>query len=203
MNNYAWLGAATALLAGAANADAVDSLRDFAQNVKSGKASFTQTVTSVDGAKKKTSSGQFEFVRPNRFRFVYAKPFEQHIVADGQKVWLYDVDLNQVTVRPLAQALGATPAALLAGATLDKEFELKAAPAAEGFEWVLATPKVKDGPIQSLRVGFKGRELAALDIVDAFGQRSALRFSALEQNIKLAEDQFRFTPPKGADIIQQ
>ncbi len=203
MNNYAWLGAATALLAGAANADAVDSLRDFAQNVKSGKASFTQTVTSVDGAKKKTSSGQFEFVRPNRFRFVYAKPFEQHIVADGQKVWLYDVDLNQVTVRPLSQALGATPAALLAGATLDKEFELKAAPAAEGFEWVLATPKVKDGPIQSLRVGFKGRELAALDIVDAFGQRSALRFSALEQNIKLAEDQFRFTPPKGADIIQQ
>ena len=142
-------------------------------------------------------------MRPNRFRFVYAKPFEQHIVADGQKVWLHDVDLNQVTVRPLAQALGATPAALLAGATLDKEFDLKAAPAAEGFEWVLATPKVKDGPIQSLRVGFKGRELAALDIVDAFGQRSALRFSALEQNIKLPEDQFRFTPPKGADVIQQ
>ncbi|HET9205600.1 MAG TPA: outer membrane lipoprotein chaperone LolA, partial [Burkholderiaceae bacterium] len=101
-------------LAGGARADAVDSLRDFAQNVKSGKASFTQTVTSVDGAKKKTSSGQFEFVRPNRFRFVYAKPFEQQIVADGQKVWLYDVDLNQVTVRPMAQALGATPAALLA-----------------------------------------------------------------------------------------
>jgi outer membrane lipoprotein carrier protein len=189
--------------AGGARADAVDSLRDFAQNVKSGKASFTQTVTSVEGTKKKTSSGQFEFVRPNRFRFVYAKPFEQQIVADGQKVWLYDVDLNQVTVRPMTQALGATPAALLAGATLDKEFDLKAAPTAEGFEWVLATPKVKDGPIQSLRVGFKGKELAALDIVDAFGQRSALRFTALEQNVKLAEEQFRFTPPKGADVIQQ
>ena len=190
-------------LAGGARADAVDSLRDFAQNVKSGKASFTQTVTSVDGAKKKTSSGQFEFVRPNRFRFVYAKPFEQQIVADGQKVWLYDVDLNQVTVRPMAQALGATPAALLAGATLDKEFDLKAVPAAEGFEWVQATPKIKDGPIQLLRVGFKGKDLAALDIVDAFGQRSALRFTALEQNIKLADEQFRFTPPKGADVIQQ
>jgi outer membrane lipoprotein carrier protein len=189
--------------AGGARADAVESLRDFAQNVKSGKAAFTQTVTSVDGAKKKTSSGQFEFVRPNRFRFVYAKPFEQHIVADGQKVWLYDVDLNQVTVRPLAQALGATPAALLAGATLDKDFKLEPAPTVEGIEWVLATPKVKDGPIQSLRVGFKGRELAALDIVDAFGQRSALRFTALEQNVKLSEDQFRFTPPKGADVIQQ
>jgi outer membrane lipoprotein carrier protein len=189
--------------AGGAHADAVDSLRDFAQNVKSGKASFTQTVTSVDGAKKKTSSGQFEFVRPNRFRFVYARPFEQQIVADGQKVWLYDVDLNQVTVRPMAQALGATPAALLAGATLDKEFDLKAAPSAEGFDWVQATPKVKDGPIQQLRVGFKGKELAALDIVDAFGQRSALRFTALEQNVKLADDHFRFTPPKGADVIQQ
>ncbi|HET9204904.1 MAG TPA: outer membrane lipoprotein chaperone LolA, partial [Burkholderiaceae bacterium] len=152
---------------------------------------------------KKTSSGQFEFVRPNRFRFVYAKPFEQQIVADGQKVWLYDVDLNQVTVRPMAQALGATPAALLAGATLDKEFDLKPAPATEGLEWVQATPKVKDGPIQQLRVGFKGKDLAALDIVDAFGQRSALRFTALEQNVKLSDDQFRFTPPKGADVIQQ
>jgi outer membrane lipoprotein carrier protein len=188
---------------GGARADSVDLLRDFAQNVKSAKASFTQTVTSADGAKKKTSSGQFEFVRPNRFRFIYAKPFEQQIVADGQKVWLYDVDLNQVTVRPMAQALGATPAALLAGATLDKEFDLKAAPAAEGFEWVQATPRVKDGPIQWLRVGFKGKDLAALDIVDAFGQRSALRFGALEQNVKLADEQFRFTPPKGADVIQQ
>jgi outer membrane lipoprotein carrier protein len=191
------------LFAGAARADSVDLLRDFAQNVKSGRAAFTQTVTSVDGAKKKTSSGQFEFVRPNRFRFSYAKPFEQQIVADGQKVWLYDVDLNQVTVRPMAQALGATPAALLAGATLDKEFDLQAAPAADGFEWVQAMPRVKDGPIQSLRVGFRGKELAALDIVDAFGQRSALRFSALEQNLKLAEDAFRFTPPKGADVIEQ
>ena len=178
-------------------------MRDFAQNVKSGRAGFTQTVTSVDGAKKKDSSGQFEFVRPNRFRFSYAKPFEQQIVADGQKVWLYDVDLNQVTVRPMAQALGATPAALLAGGTLDKEFELKAAPAADGFEWVQATPRVKDGPIKSLRVGFKGPTLAALEIVDAFGQRSMLRFTALEQNIELADSTFHFTPPKGADVIAQ
>ncbi|HEY6355395.1 MAG TPA: outer-membrane lipoprotein carrier protein LolA, partial [Burkholderiaceae bacterium] len=115
----------------------------------------------------------------------------------------YDVDLNQVTVRPIAQALGATPAALLAGGTLDKEFELKALPASDGFEWVQAAPRVKDGPIQSLRVGFKGSVLAALEIVDAFGQRSMLRFTSLEQNVKLADDAFRFTPPKGADVIQQ
>ena len=198
---FAWVFALG--LAGAARADSVDLLRDFAQNVKSGRAAFTQTVTSVDGAKKKDSSGQFEFVRPNRFRFTYAKPFEQQIVADGQKVWLYDVDLNQVTVRAMTQAIGATPAALLAGGTLDKEFELKALPASDGFEWVQAAPRVKDGPIQSLRVGFKGSVLAALEIVDAFGQRSMLRFTALEQNLKLAEDTFRFTPPKGADVIQQ
>jgi outer membrane lipoprotein carrier protein len=191
------------LLAGSAHADSVDLLRDFATNVKSGRAAFTQTVTSVDGAKKKDSSGRFEFVRPNRFRFAYAKPFEQQIVADGQKVWLYDVDLNQVTVRPLAQALGATPAALLAGGTLDKEFDLKAMPAADGLEWVQATPHTKDGPIQSLRVGFKGAALAALEILDGFGQRSLLRFSALEQNIKLPDETFQFTPPKGADVIQQ
>jgi outer membrane lipoprotein carrier protein len=198
-----WVAAATLLLATAARADSVDLLRDFAQNVKSGRAAFTQTVTSADGAKKKNSSGQFEFVRPNRFRFSYAKPFEQQIVADGQKVWLYDVDLNQVTVRPMSQALGATPAALLAGGTLDKEFDLKAAPAADGLEWVQATPKVKDGPIQSLRVGFKGNALSALEIVDAFGQRSRLSFTALEQNIKVADEQFRFTPPQGADVIEQ
>jgi len=197
------LAIAALLLADVAHADSVDLLRDFAQNVKSGRAAFTQTVTSVDGAKKKDSSGQFEFVRPNRFRFTYAKPFEQQIVADGQKVWLYDVDLNQVTVRPMTQAIGATPAALLAGGTLDKEFELKALPAADGLEWVQAAPRVKDGPIQSLRVGFKGSVLAALEIVDAFGQRSMLRFTALEQNLKLADETFRFIPPKGADVIQQ
>ena len=194
---FAWL------LAGAARADSVDLLRDFATNVKSGRAGFTQTVTSVDGAKKKDSSGQFEFVRPNRFRFSYAKPFEQQIVADGQKVWLYDVDLNQVTVRPMTQALGATPAALLAGGTLDKEFDLKAMPPADGLEWVQATPREADGPIRLLRVGFKGSVLAALEIVDAFGQRSMLRFSALEQNIKLPDSTFQFTPPKGADVIAQ
>jgi outer membrane lipoprotein carrier protein len=203
MNSRLAWALATLLACGAARADSVDLLRDFASNVKSARAAFTQTVTSVDGGKKKESSGQFEFVRPNRFRFSYAKPFEQQIVADGQKVWLYDVDLNQVTVRPMTQALGATPAALLAGGAIDKEFDLKAAPAADGLEWVQATPRVKEGSIQSLRVGFKGSTLAALEIVDAFGQRSRLSFSALEQNVKLPDSTFQFTPPKGADVIQQ
>jgi outer membrane lipoprotein carrier protein len=191
------------LCAGAACADSVDTLRAFTREVNSARAEFTQTVTSPDGAKKKVSSGQFEFARPNRFRFAYAKPFEQQIVADGRKVWLYDVDLNQVTVRPIGQALGATPAALLAGASMDKEFELSALPPKDGLEWAQAVPRTREGTIQAIRVGFNGNTLAALEIVDAFGQRSMLRFSALQANPKIADDAFRFVPPKGVDLIEQ
>lgn len=185
----------------AARADAVDTLREFVREVKTGRASFTQTVTSPDGARKKTSSGSFEFARPNRFRFAYSKPFEQLIVSDGQKVWLHDLDLNQVTVRALDQALGATPAALLAGGTLDRDFELSALPARDGLDWVQATPRAKEGSVAQLRVGFRGKTLAALEIVDAFGQRSQLQFSQVEQGVALAPERFRFTPPPGADVI--
>lgn len=191
------------VLAAVARADSVDTLREFTREVRSARAAFTQTVTSPDGAKTKVSSGQFEFARPNRFRFVYAKPFEQQIVADGQKVWLYDVDLNQVTVRPIGQALGATPAALLAGASLDKEFELSALPPKDGLDWAQALPRGREGSIQAIRVGFSGSTLAALEIVDAFGQRSLLRFTALQANPKITDDAFRFVPPKGVDLIEQ
>jgi outer membrane lipoprotein carrier protein len=195
---------ATLLLASPlAQADALQALRDFAQNVRSGKASFTQTVSSPDGAKKKSASGHFEFLRPNRFRFVYSKPFEQQIVADGQKVWLYDLDLQQVTVRPLGQALGATPAALLAGTALEKDFELSAQPDRDGLQWAQAVPRLKDGSIQSIRVGFdKAGQLAAMEITDAFGQRSLLQFAGVQANVKLADDHFRFQPPKGVDVVE-
>ena len=138
------LTAAIALASMAAHADAVQALRDFARDAKTGRAAFTQVVSSADGAKKKSSSGTFEFARPNRFRFAYAKPFEQLIVADGQKVWLYDADLQQASVRAIDQALGATPAALLAGTTLERDFELSAQPSAQGLDWVQALPRVKE-----------------------------------------------------------
>jgi outer membrane lipoprotein carrier protein len=189
--------------AGLAQADAVDTLREFSHDARSGKASFTQTVTSPDGSKKKTSSGTFEFSRPNRFRFAYTKPFEQLIVSDGQKVWLYDLDLNQVSVRAMSQALAATPASLLAGSAMDKDFELAASASKDGIDWVLATPRIKDGTVQALRIGFKGKALAAMEIVDAFGQRSLLQFAGVEVNAKLPEELFRFTPPKGADVMNQ
>ena len=184
-------------------ADSVDTLREFVRDVKSGRAAFTQTVTSADGQKKRSSSGSFEFARPNRFRFAYAKPFEQLIVSDGQKVWIHDLDLNQVSVRRLSAALGATPAALLAGASLEQEFELAAQPSQGGIDWVQATPRQKDGAFQSMRIGFRGKELAAVDILDSFGQRSVLQFSQYAANVALPEASFRFVPPPGADVIEQ
>lgn len=186
-----------------ANAAAVDLLKEFVRDVKSGRAQFTQTVTSPDGLKKRTSSGSFEFARPNRFRFAYTRPFEQLIVADGQRVWIFDADLNQASSRKITQALGATPAALLAGGALESDFELSNLPSAEGLDWALALPRAKEGTFLSMKVGFKGKELSAVEIIDALGQKSVLQFSQFAANPSLGAERFQFTPPKGADVIEQ
>ncbi|MBG6076399.1 outer membrane lipoprotein chaperone LolA [Polaromonas sp. CG_9.11] len=209
---------ATFLIAGfahAACADGLESLESFVRTVGSGRADFSQVVTAParegQTARSKTSSGTFEFSRPNRFKFIYQKPFQQSIVADGQTLWLYDVDLNQVTARKQSAALGSTPAALIAAApdlrALQADFTLAAAPEKDGLEWVVATPKAKDGQLQAVRVGFRAGEkpagLAALEILDSFGQRSVLTFSKVEVNPSLPKDAFQFNPPKGADVIRQ
>lgn len=206
-----WAFALLAAWAAAAGAAGMDSLEAFVKGAKSGKAEFTQVVTSPsrDGqaARTKTSSGTFEFSRPNRFRFHYKKPFEQTIVADGQTLWLHDLDLNQVTARKQAAVLGATPAALIAAApdlgALQQDFALQAAPDADGLQWVQATPKRRDSQLQSVRVGFRGDTLAVLEILDSFGQRSVMRFSNLQINAPLPADAFQFKPPAGADVIRQ
>lgn len=191
------------LAPGAAGADAVDRLRDFAREVKGGEAAFTQTVTSADGARRKLSSGSFSFLRPNRFRFAYDKPFEQLIVSDGQKVWIHDPDLNQASSRPLAKALGQTPAALLAGSSPEQDFALAAEGQRDGLEWLKATPKAKQGAtFQAMRVAFRGKELAAVEIIDNFGQRSMLQFSGWAAAMPPVE-RFRFVPPAGAEVVEQ
>ncbi len=199
------LAAAAVLLpaAVAAQGDAVERLRAFARDVKSGQAGFTQTVTSADGTRTKTSSGRFEFQRPDRFRFAYTKPFAQEIVADGRRVWTYDPDLEQASSRPLAKAIGATPAALLAGGALDSDFALTPDGSADGVDWVRATPKVSDGPFQLMRIGLRGTQLAAIEVVDAFGQRSRLQFADFVPNVALPAEHFRFVPPKGVDVVAQ
>ena len=201
-----------------AKADGLEALDLFIKTARSGRAEFTQVVTSPpregQSARSKTSSGSFEFARPNRFKFVYRKPFEQSIVADGQTLWLYDVDLNQVTARKQSSALASTPAALIAAApdlrALQAEFTLTSAPDKDGLQWVQAVPKSQDGQLQSVRVGFrlagksaaKIAELAALEILDSFGQRSLLSFSRVEINPQLAGDVFQFKSPAGADVIR-
>ena len=206
--------AATLLAAFAAGAfaDGLESLEAFVKTVKSGRADFSQVVTSPpkegQAARSKTSTGTFEFQRPSRFRFVYKKPFEQTIVADGQTLWLYDTELNQVTARAQSQVLGSTPAALIASApdlrALQADFSLQAAPEKDGLQWVLATPKTKDGQLQNVRIGFRpGNELAALEIMDSFGQRSVLSFAKVEVNPALGAETFQFKPPAGADVVRQ
>ncbi len=184
-------------------ADGVDDLRAFVSEVKTGRAQFTQVVTSGDGLKKKNSNGYFEFSRPNRFRFVYSKPFEQVLVGDGQKVWMYDPDLNQVSTRSLSDALGATPAALLSGNGLDKDFDLSPLPAKDGLTWAKATPRVKESNFQYLSVGFRGKDLAALEIIDSFGQRSMLQFADWKPGVTWSATHFEFVVPAGADVLTQ
>lgn len=201
---------ALSLGAALAHAGAIESLENFIKNAKTGRSEFTQVITGParDGqaARTKTSSGTFEFQRPNRFRFEYRKPFEQTIVADGKTLWLHDKDLNQVSQRRQAKVLGSTPAALIAAspdlATLQRDFDLKPLPDRDGLQWLQATPKQKEGQLASMRVGFRGDQLAALDILDGFGQRSLLTFNNLQVNAPVSAEAFRFTPPKGADVVE-
>ena len=202
--------ALTGVLPAAAQTDGLEALENFLRTTRSGRADFTQVVTAParegQAPRSKQSAGSFEFQRPNRFRFTYRKPFPQTIVADGQTLWLHDPDLNQVTARRQAQALGSTPAALIATASdlaaLRQEFELATAPDRDGLQWVQATPRAREGVLRSVRIGFRGGELAALDIQDSLGQQSALRFGRMEINPALPAETFQFKPPPGADVLR-
>ena len=195
-----------------ARADGLSDLESFLRQARQGRASFTQVVSAPrrDGEaapRSKTSSGSFEFLRPSRFRFHYLKPFEQLIVADGQTLWLYDADLNQATARRQQEVLGNTPAALIATASdlkgLSALFTLANAPDAEGQQWVQATPKSRDGQLQSVRLGFRQGQLATLEMLDSFGQRSVMQFGPLDTQAGFKPGHFAFQPPAGADVLRQ
>ncbi|MCO4087662.1 MAG: outer membrane lipoprotein chaperone LolA [Limnohabitans sp.] len=209
------LGAWTVLsLALPVQADAVDLLAQFVKLARSGRADFTQVVTSPSRVGQtpriKTSSGSFEFQRPGKFRFDYRKPFVQTLLADGQTLWMHDIELNQVTARKQQQVLGTTPLGLLtAGSDLQSlkaDFQFSPEPARDGLEWVRATPLAADGQIRAVMVGLRasplGPELAVLDVQDNLGQRSVLTFSAFQLNPVLPASQFVFKPPVGTDILR-
>ena len=191
-----------ALLASTAYADSLERFKRFVQDTQSARAEFEQKVYGRGGKLMQESQGSFVFQRPGRFRWNYAKPVDQLIVGDGERVWIYDRDLNQVTVRKLSRALGSTPAALLAGASdVEAAFELRDAGMRDGLEWLEARPKEREAGFELVRMGFDAQSLQAMELVDHFGHTTRLRFTNLQRNPTIDPAQFRFEPPKGADVL--
>lgn len=185
-------------------ADSVQVLRDFVQNTQSARARFAQVVVDRNLKKISEATGTMQFQRPGRFRWEYLKPYEQVIVGDGTRIWIHDKDLNQVTVRKLDRALGSSPAALLAGSNeIERDYALTNLGNQEGLDWVEATPKTKDTTFERVRLGFGAKGIEAMELRDAFGQTTVIRFANVERNPKIAPEVFRFTPPRGADVIAE
>lgn len=185
-----------------AQATAIDRFKAFVRSTQSARADFEQKVHDRNGKLTQESKGSFVFQRPGLFRWVYAKPVDQVIVGDGERVWIYDRDLNQVTVRRLSKALGSTPAALLAGASdVEAAFELRDAGSRDGLEWLEATPKEREAGFERVRMGFGAAGVQAMELVDNFGHTTVLRFLNLQRNPKIDAAEFRFEPPKGVDVL--
>ena len=191
------------LFASIAEAGAINSLKTFIQDTRTVRAVFLQTVLDRNAQVVQRGSGTMQFERPGKFRWVYEKPYEQLIVGDGARIWFYDRDLNQVTVRKLDLAIGSSPAALLAGSSgIETSFDLTDIGLQGDTEWLEARPKTKEGTFEWVRLGFTPQGvLKAMELQDNFGQTTVLTFSGLERNPKLASELFKFNPPEGADVI--
>jgi len=195
--------ATTFLIAGAAHATALDQFKSFVSGTKSARGEFTQT--QVQKTKTgKTSSGTFVFARPGKFIWTYQKPYEQLLQADGETLYLYDKDLNQVTTRKLGGALGSSPAAILFGSNdLEKNFTLAEAGTHDGLEWLNATPKSKDTTFEQIGIGLKDGIPQAMELKDNFGQTVLLKFTSFQRNPALGAQTFKFDVPKGAEVVNQ
>lgn len=183
------------------NAASLERFQSYVRTTQSARGDFEQKVYDKNGKLAQDSKGSFAFLRPGRFRWTYLKP-QQLIVGDGERVWIHDADLNQVTVRRTARVLGSTPAALLAGASdIDKAFDLKEAGEKDGLEWLEARPRDKEAGFERIRLGMSASGIAAMELLDHFGQTTVLRFSNMQRNPQFEPGTFRFTPPKGADVL--
>jgi outer membrane lipoprotein carrier protein len=192
----------TGALAAPAAASSLDRFSEFLKDTRSARGGFEQQIRDRSGRLTQESRGTLAFQRPGKFRWVYEKPYAQLIVGDGAKVWIYDKDLNQVTVKRLDKALGSTPAALLAGSNdVTRAFDLSDAGSKDGLEWLEARPKDKEASFEKIRMGFGASGLAVMELSDTFGQTTVLRFKSLQRNPTLDPGLFRFSPPKGADVI--
>jgi len=200
------LVAAAIALPALVQAAALDQFKTFVSSTQSAKGTFTQQLVKVDSGTAKASnqaSGTFLFSRPGKFIWTYQKPYEQLLQADGEKLYIYDKDLNQVTIKKLGDALGSSPAAILFGSNnLEQNFTLKEAGARDGMEWLEATPKAKDTTFDRIGIGMKNGVPAAMELRDSFGQVSLLTFGSFEKNPTMSAGQFKFAVPKGADVFQ-
>lgn len=186
-----------------AQAGGLDEFLAFNSATRTATANFQQQVFDRAGKVTETASGTFAFARPGKFRWTYEKPHRQLLVGDGAKLWIHDPDLNQVTIKRIDAAVSATPAALLAGRDdITKLFTLRDAGAADGLEWVEATPKAPDTGFERVRIGMKGKALAAMVLADSLGGRTGLTFTDLKANVALPPATFQFAPPKGADVLE-
>jgi outer membrane lipoprotein carrier protein len=189
------------VLAGAAD---VAALKGMLEQTTTARARFAQMVLDKNLKPLQQATGTMQFSRPGKFRWEYDKPHEQVIVSDGSRVWLYDKDLNQVTVRRYDRALGSSPAALLAGSNeIEKNYTFTAIGNREGLDWLEALPRTQDTSFEKVRMGFGKAGLEAMELHDQFGQVTVIKFSTIERNAKLTPESFRFTPPKGADVISE
>lgn len=186
-----------------AYAGATDRLKNFIASTNSAQASFTQEVRDENGQRIQSASGTMLFVRPGKFRWVYQKPYEQLILGDGEKFWMYDKELNQVTVKKMDAALGSSPAALLSGNNeIERGFRLKDTGTRDGLEWLEATPRNQDTSFEKILMAFDAQSgLVVMELLDSFGHTTLLRFSRLQRNPQLAAQLFKFVPPKGADVL--
>ena len=186
-----------------AHAGAIERLKTFIAGTHSAQADFTQVVVDQNGKRVQSAAGVMQFQRPGKFRWTYQKPYAQIIVGDGAKFWLYDEDLNQVTVKKLDAALGSSPAALLSGNNeIERGFNLKEDGSRDGLEWLQANAKAQDTSFDKIRMGFNAQsELVAMELNDMFGHKTVLRFSNMQHNPKFSAQQFHFTPPQGADVL--
>lgn len=183
-----------------AQAGAVDALRQFNNDADGISGSFTQTVQSKK--KTQTAHGTFKILRPGLFKWEYTKPYRQTIVGDGQTVWLYDVDLAQVTKTAQDRVIGGSPAAILSDkAALEAGYALEEDGSSGGIDYVLATPKKNNAGYQYIRIGFKGGNLAAMQLKDSFGNQTSISFGSLNTKPGLSRGAFKFTPPKGVDVL--
>lgn len=192
------------LLPAASGASSIEELKALLQNTTTARARFAQIVFDKDLKVLQQATGRMAFARPGRFRWEYDKPYEQVIVGDGARLWIYDKDLNQVTVRKLEGALGASPAALLAGSNeIEQGYTLSIGGNEQGLDWLEAVPRARDTVFERIRLGFSKAGLEAMELRDQFGQITVIKFSIMEHNAELPPETFRFTPPEGADVISE